>query len=71
MRFLPAPGVRECAATSITSIFYNSAVLFSISMTNDDLLTDEFVADMLAKEAQDCSLKFSAMGMEAYRSNKK
>jgi hypothetical protein len=40
-------------------------------MTNDDLLTDEFVADMLAKEAQDCSLKFSAMGMEAFRSNKK
>ncbi|KAF3768482.1 hypothetical protein M406DRAFT_220629, partial [Cryphonectria parasitica EP155] len=32
----------------------------------DDLLTDEYVADLLAKEAGDCSLKYSTMGMEAY-----
>ncbi|KAF5601265.1 pre-mrna-splicing factor 38b [Fusarium subglutinans] len=38
---------------------------------NDDLLTDDYVADLLSQEASDCSLKYSAMGMEAYRTNKK
>ncbi|KAI9904125.1 hypothetical protein N3K66_000654 [Trichothecium roseum] len=37
-------------------------------MGNDTLLTDDYVADILAKEANDCSLKYSAMGMEAFRS---
>ncbi|KAM0291129.1 hypothetical protein ACHAO9_004246 [Fusarium lateritium] len=38
---------------------------------NDELLTDDYVADLLAQEASDCSIKYSAMGMEAYRTNKK
>lgn len=38
-------------------------------MANDDLLTDDYVADILAKEASDCSLKYSTMGMEAYTSS--
>ncbi|EWG39292.1 hypothetical protein FVEG_02171 [Fusarium verticillioides 7600] len=38
---------------------------------NDELLTDDYVADLLSQEASDCSLKYSAMGMEAYRTNKK
>ena len=40
-------------------------------MSNNDILTDEYVADLLAKDANDCSLKYSAMGMEAFRSDKK
>ncbi|KAI9163293.1 hypothetical protein HJFPF1_04899 [Paramyrothecium foliicola] len=40
-------------------------------MSNDDILTDDYVAGLLAQEAQDCSLKYSAMGLEAFRSNKK
>ncbi|SPN99750.1 uncharacterized protein DNG_02601 [Cephalotrichum gorgonifer] len=40
-------------------------------MANDELLTDEYVAGLLAKDAQDCSLKFSTIGMDAYRSDKK
>ncbi|OLN86079.1 hypothetical protein CCHL11_05305 [Colletotrichum chlorophyti] len=40
-------------------------------MTNDNILTDEYVAELLAKEADDCSLKYSSMGMEAFRSDKK
>ncbi|KAK0390878.1 hypothetical protein NLU13_0381 [Sarocladium strictum] len=40
-------------------------------MGNDDLLTDDYVADLLAKEANDCSLKYSALGMEAFRTDKK
>lgn len=40
-------------------------------MGNDDLLTDDYVADLLAKEASDCSIKYSALGMEAFRSDKK
>jgi hypothetical protein len=42
-----------------------------MSTPNNDLLTDDYVAELLAKEAQDCSLKFSSMGMEAYKSTKK
>ncbi|KAK2693696.1 hypothetical protein QWA68_008639 [Fusarium oxysporum] len=38
---------------------------------NDEILTDDYVADLLAQDASDCSLKYSAMGMEAYRTNKK
>ncbi|KJZ79373.1 hypothetical protein HIM_01524 [Hirsutella minnesotensis 3608] len=37
-------------------------------MPHDDLLTDDYVAGLLAQEANDCSLKYSTMGME---SNKK
>lgn len=38
-------------------------------MGNDNLLTDDYVADLLAQEAKDCSLKYSTMGMEAYTSS--
>ncbi|CEI60672.1 hypothetical protein FVEN_g2661 [Fusarium venenatum] len=38
---------------------------------NNELLTDDYVADLLSQEATDCSLKYSTMGMEAYRTNKK
>lgn len=40
-------------------------------MSNDDMITDGYVADLLAKEANDCSLKYSSMGLDAYRSTKK
>lgn len=40
-------------------------------MSNDELLTDEYVAGLLAQDAKDGSLKYSAMGMEAFRDNKK
>ncbi|KAI5917652.1 hypothetical protein F4810DRAFT_641389 [Camillea tinctor] len=36
-----------------------------------DLLTDDYVAELLAKEASDCSLKYSAMGLDAYKSSKR
>ena len=40
------------------------------TMPPDDLLTDDYVAELLAKEASDCSLKYSAMGLDAYKSTK-
>lgn len=40
-------------------------------MSNDELLTDDYVAGLLAKEASDCSLKYSAMGLEAFNTKKK
>ncbi|KAG8415579.1 hypothetical protein J3458_009414 [Metarhizium acridum] len=40
-------------------------------MSNHELLTDDYVAGLLAQDAKDCSLKYSAMGMEAFRDNKK
>ncbi|KAJ4386239.1 hypothetical protein N0V93_009132 [Gnomoniopsis smithogilvyi] len=38
-------------------------------MGNNDLLTDDAVAELLVNEAKDCSLKYSTMGMEAYTSS--
>ncbi|KAJ4417587.1 hypothetical protein N0V82_006060 [Gnomoniopsis sp. IMI 355080] len=38
-------------------------------MGNEDLLTDDAVAELLVSEAKDCSLKYSTMGMEAYTSS--
>ena len=40
-------------------------------MANNTLLSDdEYIAGLLAKEAQDCSLKYSVVGLEAYRPTK-
>ncbi|KAF2972991.1 hypothetical protein GQX73_g661 [Xylaria multiplex] len=36
-----------------------------------ELLTDDYVAELLSKEAGDCSLKYSARGLEAFNSNKR
>jgi hypothetical protein len=35
-------------------------------MAPDNILTDDYVAELLAEEAADCSLKYSAMGLDAY-----
>ncbi|KAI8966386.1 hypothetical protein F5Y11DRAFT_309101 [Daldinia sp. FL1419] len=40
-------------------------------MPPDDLLTDDQVAELLVKEAQDCSLRYSAMGLDAFKTNKR
>ncbi|KPM38776.1 hypothetical protein AK830_g7770 [Neonectria ditissima] len=40
-------------------------------MANDEILTDDYVAGLLSQEANDCSLKYSTMGMEGFRSDKK
>ncbi|RYP61879.1 hypothetical protein DL771_009968 [Monosporascus sp. 5C6A] len=40
-------------------------------MPPQDLLTDDYVAELLAKEAADCSVKYSAMGLDAYKSDKR
>lgn len=39
-------------------------------MSTKDILTDDYVAELLAKEAEDCSLKYSAMGLDAYKASK-
>ncbi|KAI8627087.1 hypothetical protein F5Y19DRAFT_188464 [Xylariaceae sp. FL1651] len=39
--------------------------------TSPDILTDDYVAELLAKEANDCSLKYSAMGLDAYKPDKR
>jgi len=39
-------------------------------MAHDKMLTDDYVADLLAKEASDASIKYSAVGLEAFRSTK-
>jgi len=39
-------------------------------LQNDTMLTDDAVAELLAKEATDASLKYSSLGLEAFRSVK-
>ncbi|KAI0487275.1 hypothetical protein F4859DRAFT_464336 [Xylaria cf. heliscus] len=36
-----------------------------------EILTDDYVAELLANEANDCSLKYSAMGLDAFKSDKR
>ncbi|TGJ85673.1 hypothetical protein E0Z10_g3119 [Xylaria hypoxylon] len=36
-----------------------------------DILTDDYVAELLSKEASDCSLKYSARGLEAFKPNQR
>ncbi|ATY59881.1 LUC7-like protein [Cordyceps militaris] len=35
-------------------------------MANEEYLTDEYVAGLLSQEASDCSIKYSAMGVDAF-----
>ncbi|KAK3363682.1 hypothetical protein B0T25DRAFT_52721 [Lasiosphaeria hispida] len=39
-------------------------------MSNDTILTDEYVADLMAKEASEASIKYSSMGLDAFKSTK-
>jgi hypothetical protein len=39
-------------------------------MSNDDILTDDYVAGLLAKDAKDSSIKYSSMGLDAFRQSK-
>lgn len=40
-------------------------------MSNDEILTDDYVAGLLANEAKDDALRYSALGLEAFESRKK
>ncbi|KAI1392212.1 uncharacterized protein F4822DRAFT_390052 [Hypoxylon trugodes] len=40
-------------------------------MPPEEFLTDDQVANLLVKEAQDCSLRYSAMGLDAFKSSKR
>ncbi|KAJ6785154.1 hypothetical protein PWT90_04084 [Aphanocladium album] len=35
-------------------------------MSNDNILTDDYVAGLLSQEANDCSIKYSAIGVDAF-----
>jgi hypothetical protein len=37
-------------------------------MANDEILTDEYVAKLLAKDAKESSIKYSALGIEGFAS---
>ncbi|KAI0521643.1 hypothetical protein F5B22DRAFT_545718 [Xylaria bambusicola] len=38
---------------------------------SNELLTDDYVAELLAKEATDCSIKYSAMGLDAFKPDRR
>ncbi|OAA75333.1 LUC7-like protein [Akanthomyces lecanii RCEF 1005] len=35
-------------------------------MSNEEILTDDYVAGLLSQEASDCSIKYSALGVDAF-----
>jgi hypothetical protein len=39
-------------------------------LNHDTILTDDAVAELMAKEASDTAIKYSSMGLEAFRSTK-
>jgi hypothetical protein len=39
-------------------------------MANDDILTDDYVAGLLAKDAKETSIRYSSMGLEAFKQSK-
>jgi len=39
-------------------------------MANDTILTDDYVAELLTKEASDASIKYSSIGVDAFKSTK-
>jgi hypothetical protein len=39
-------------------------------MASDTILTDDYVAGVLAREASEASIKYSSMGLEAFTSTK-
>lgn len=67
MRPLCAPGAAGLARFAV--LVY--CLADDLEMSNNELLTDDYVAELLAQDAKDCSLKYSAMGMEAFREAKK
>jgi len=40
-------------------------------MANEEILTDDYVADLLAKDAKESSIKYSALGLEAFTQQSK
>jgi hypothetical protein len=42
-----------------------------VTMAKDELLTDDYVAGLLAKDAKESSIKYSALGLEAFSSPSK
>ena len=36
-------------------------------MEDDSILTDDYVAELLAKDAENCALKYSSMGLDAFK----
>lgn len=67
--FTSTPTQQATTTDYLFAVASSSRKRLSIIMGNDDLLTDDYVANMLADEAKDCSLKYSTIGMEAYTSS--
>ena len=50
---------------------YFSVLRLGVAMAKDELLTDDYVASLLAKDAKESSIKYSALGLEAFSSQSK
>ena len=47
-----------------------SCALLIIVMANEKPLTDEYVAELLAKDAKESSIKYSALGLDGFATSK-
>jgi len=65
---------RQLKSVALSVLLGLGPPIFALSpgyeMGNDDMITDDYVAGLLAKEASDCSLKYSSLGLNAYQSSK-
>ncbi len=41
-------------------------LIVCVNMADDELLTDDYVARLLAKDAKESSIKYSALGLEGF-----
>lgn len=41
-----------------------------VIMANDEILTDDYVAELLAKDAKESTIKYSSLGLEAFAQSK-
>jgi hypothetical protein len=40
------------------------------AMANQEILTDDYVAELLAKDARESSIKYSSLGLKAFTQSK-
>jgi hypothetical protein len=51
-------------------VFSTSVLILNTVMANNEILTDEYVASLLAKDAKESSIKYSALGLEGFATSK-
>jgi hypothetical protein len=56
--------------SSYWDFFFTFVLILKTVMANNEILTDEYVASLLAKDAKESSIKYSALGLEGFASSR-